>query len=227
MPRSFPDIQPLPHRSESLLVLTLPRQRFSQPGQPIGTQSNREGPDKPVTQTGDSLLEYPLRRHHGAAQDLRFDREPKPLRRSEHLDGLDALQSYFRRVAIEVKHGVHGHGCSQGERVSDPFSQCQCLSPDHQSGIGIPEQPMDLRTHVAGANARVAAAVKASGASDASDAVRDHRADAPHRSAHAWPQAHPQTNTWVQARIARTLAQLERPRVGLGRSATDEPFGRE
>jgi len=70
------------------------------------------------------------------------------------------LQSHFRLVTIEVEHGDHGQGCSQGERVSYPFSQGQCLSPDRQSGIGVPEQPIDLRTHVAGAGALVVTAIK-------------------------------------------------------------------
>src|SRR5439155_13444447 len=44
LPRSSLVLQSLPHCSESLLVLTLPRERFSQPGQAVVMQPNSAGP---------------------------------------------------------------------------------------------------------------------------------------------------------------------------------------
>jgi hypothetical protein len=88
---------------------------------------------------GDSLLERPLRSHHSATQDLRLEHQPDSLLFGERLGRFNPLQSYLRLVTIQVQHCIHEQGCSQGKRVSDPLGQCQCLSPDRQSGIGIAE----------------------------------------------------------------------------------------
>ena len=44
--------------------------------------------------------------------------------------------------------------------MSDPLGQCQCFATDRQGLLGISEQPMGLRAHVARAHARVVAAIE-------------------------------------------------------------------
>ena len=130
------------------------------PSRSIATASRRCLPGKPLAQTGDSLLERSLRRQGGTAQELWFQHEAKPLLGGESFGGLEPLQRQFRFAAIEVKHRPVLQGACETERVGAPFGQCQSFAAKRQPLLGIPEQPMGLRTQVARARARVVPAIE-------------------------------------------------------------------
>jgi hypothetical protein len=59
-----------------------------------------------------------------------------------------------------MNHGIVQRGGYEAERVFDAPGQGQSLAAEPQSILGISEQPIGLRTKVAGARARVVPAVE-------------------------------------------------------------------